>query len=102
MGGLHRKTWVLAALLVLALRAIAEEPTPLSLPEAVKMTRANNQPDKAGLADIKATAACVREARAPMLPKITFAENFTVGNNPVFVAKLQQVIRRLRRWAERL
>jgi hypothetical protein len=28
-----------------------------------------------------------------MLPKITFAENFTVGNNPVFGfgAKLQQV-----------
>jgi hypothetical protein len=81
---------VLAALLVLALRAIAEEPTPLSLPEAVTMTVANNPMHKAALADTKVTAAGVREARAPML---TFAENFTVGNNPrVRVgAKLQQV-----------
>jgi outer membrane protein len=34
----------------------------------------------------------VREARAPLLPEITFAENFTAGNDPVFVfgAKLRQ------------
>jgi hypothetical protein len=40
---------------------------------------------KAALADTKAVSAAVREARAPLLPKITFAENFTAGNDPVFV-----------------
>ena len=72
--------------------AAAEEPVPLSLPEAVKMTLANNPMHKAALADTKAASAGVREARAPMLPRIMFAENFTMGNDPVFVfgTKLRQ------------
>ena len=56
------------------------------------MTLANNPMHKAALADTKASSAGVREARAPMLPRITFAENFTAGNDPVFVfgTKLDQ------------
>ena len=92
MGGFRIKIWILAALLALAMSAAAEEPVPLSLPDAVKMTLANNPMHKAALADTKAALAGVREARAPMLPRIMFAENFTGGNDPVFVfgTKLRQ------------
>ena len=79
---------LLAATLVLvalAVGALAEEATPLSLAEAVRMTLANNPMHKAAMADTKAASAGVREARAPLLPRITFAENFTAGNDPVFV-----------------
>ena len=56
------------------------------------MTLANNPMHKAALADTKASLAGVSEARAPMLPRIMFAENFTAGNDPVFVfgTKLRQ------------
>ena len=72
----------------------AEEPELLSLAEAVRMTLANNPMHKAALAETKAASAGIREARAPMLPRITFTENFTAGNDPVFVfgTKLRQQI----------
>jgi outer membrane protein TolC len=56
------------------------------------MTLANNPLRRAALADMKAASAGVREARAPLLPRITFAESFTGGNDPVFVfgARLRQ------------
>ena len=87
-------TLSILSLIVLSLAAIAQDATPLSLPEAVRMTLANNPMHKAALAETKAASAGVRAARAPLLPKITFAENFTGGNNPVFVfgTKLQQQI----------
>jgi outer membrane protein len=92
MAGLRQHIWILTALLALGMGASAEEPVPLTLPEAVKMTLANNPRHKAALADTKAASAGVREARAPMLPRIMFAENFTAGNDPVFVfgTKLRQ------------
>lgn len=82
------------AVIALAVGAAAQDATPLSLPDAVKMTLANNPLHKAALADTKAASAGVREARAPLLPRITFAENFTAGNDPVFVfgTKLRQQI----------
>jgi outer membrane protein len=91
-AGRSRRIWIVAALLALTMRAAAQEPVPLSLPEAVKMVLANNPMHKAALADTKATLAGVSEARAPMLPRIMFAENFTAGNDPVFVfgTKLRQ------------
>jgi outer membrane protein len=90
--GLRTTISFVAALLALAMGAAAEEPVPLRLAEAVKMTLAHNPMHKAALADTKATLAVVREAQAPMLPRITFAENFTGGNDPVFVfgTKLRQ------------
>src|SRR5271166_1796263 len=89
-----RLVWVVVAIIGLSLAAIAQDATPLSLPEAVRMTLANNPMHKAALAETKAASAGVREARAPLLPKITFAENFTGGNNPVFVfgTKLNQQV----------
>src|SRR5271157_1168380 len=93
-----RRRWRLVGLVVvliaLATAAAAQDAIPLTLAEAAQMTLANNPMHKAALADTKAASAGVREARAPLLPKITFAENFTGGNNPVFVfgTKLQQQI----------
>jgi outer membrane protein TolC len=86
--------WALVSATVLVIGAAAQETTSLSLPDAVKMTLANNPMHKAALADTKAASAGVREARAPMLPRITFAENFTGGNDPVFVfgTKLRQQV----------
>jgi len=67
---------------------------PITLQQAVKIALEKNPLRKAALADTKGAAAGVREARAPLLPRITFAENFTGGNDPVFVfgAKLRQQV----------
>ena len=92
MSGTSRTFWIVGVLIVLAIRTTGQEGVPLSLPEAVKMTLANNPMHKAALADTKASATGVRWARAQLLPRVTFAENFTAGNDPVFVfgAKLRQ------------
>jgi len=89
-----RLVGLVVVLIALGAGAAAQDAIPLTLAEAVKMTLANNPMHKAALADTKATAAGVREARAPLLPRITFAENFTGGNNPVFVfgTKLNQQV----------
>ena len=86
--------WIAGVWVTLSLAAEAQNTTPLTLAEAVKMTLANNPRHKAAFSDTKASAAGVQEARAPLLPKITFAENFTAGNDPVFVfgTKLRQQI----------
>jgi len=89
------RSWLVAtAMIALAGALMAQDDAPLSLPEAVRMTLANNPLHKTALADTKVASASVREARAPLLPKITFAENFTAGNDPVFVfgTKLRQQI----------
>jgi outer membrane protein TolC len=80
------------ATVAMSLGSVAQEAQPLGLPDAVRMTLANNPLHRAALADTRAALASVREARAPLLPKITFAESFTGGNDPVFVfgAKLRQ------------
>ena len=89
-----RLVWVVVALIALTVATRAQEATPLTLADAAKMTLANNPMHKAALADTKAASAGVREARAPMLPRIMFAENYTRGNDPVFVfgAKLRQQV----------
>ena len=86
------RTWLALAAIALPMAVAAQGPSPLSLLEAVKMTLANNPWDKVALAGKNAASAGVREARAPLLPRITFVENFTAGNDPVFVfgAKLRQ------------
>jgi len=94
MRQLGTKLLTAMASIALSAGAVAQEAQPLSLPDAVKMTLANNPLHRAALADTKGAAAGVREARAPLLPRITFAENFTGGNDPVFVfgAKLRQQV----------
>jgi len=93
-----RRRWRLVGLVValigLAAAASAQDAIPLALAEAAQMALANNPLHKAALADTRAASAGVREARAPMLPRIMFSENFTAGNDPVFVfgTKLRQQV----------
>jgi len=65
---------------------------PLTLPEAVRMALAQNPLHKAATADNRISVAAIREARAQLMPKITFAESAVRGNDPVFVfgSKLRQ------------
>ena len=93
---MRSETWGAIVTLLVALVAVsvAQEATPLTLADAAQMTLANNPLHKAALADTRAASAGVREARAPLLPRIMFAENYTRGNDPVFVfgAKLRQQV----------
>ena len=86
------RRWLALTAIALPLAAAGQDTAPLSLVEAVRMTLANNPLHCVAMAETKAASATAREARAPLLPKITFAENFTGGNDPVFVfgAKLRQ------------
>ncbi len=74
--------------------AAAQQATPLTLPEAVRIALDKNPMHKAALADTRAASAAVQEARSPLLPRLMFAENFTGGNDPVFVfgSRLRQQI----------
>ena len=70
----------------------AQEPSPLSLQQAVNIAREKNPQRKAALADAKAASADVREARSFLLPHVTFSEMATRGNDSVYVfgSKLRQ------------
>ncbi len=86
---------VLAIAVLLAPSVLFAEdpaPIPLTLPQAVNMALEKNPLHKAALADTHISLTAVRESRAPLLPKITFFENVTRSNDPVFVfgAKLRQ------------
>lgn len=78
-----------AALLLLAIIAastgFAAAQTPLTLPQAVAMALGQNPLHTAALAETRISAAALREARAPLMPKITFSESALRGNDPVFV-----------------
>ncbi len=75
-----------AALAVLfAMPMVAQTGTPLTLSEAVSMALGKNPLHKAAMADIRISAAGLREARSPLLPKIIFTESAVRGNDPVFV-----------------
>jgi len=67
-------------------------PAPLTLHDAANIALEKNPLRKATLADTKAAAAEVREARSFLLPHVTFSEQATRGNDPVYVfgSKLRQ------------
>ncbi len=65
--------------------ATAQTATRLTLPQAVSMALEKNPLRKAALADTRISTAAVREARSPLMPKITFTESALRGNDPVFV-----------------
>lgn len=90
-----RGRWALLLVLSLPLITPAQEtqtPSPLTLQQAVNIALEKNPERKAALADTKAAAADVSEARSALLPHITFSETATRGNDPVYVfgSKLQQ------------
>ncbi len=65
--------------------AAAPAPSPITLQQAVTIALEKNPLRKAALADTHAAAAGVREARSALLPRITFSETATRGNDPVYV-----------------
>jgi outer membrane protein len=95
-GAKRRAHWIrrarIALVAIATVSAAYGQQTPLTLSEAVQMTLEKNPMHKAALADTKAASADVRGARAPLLPRIMFVENYTRGNDPVFVfgTKLRQ------------
>ena len=77
----------LVALAVMLAMPLAAQtaPTPLTLPQAVSMALEKNPLHKAAMADTRISAAGIREARSPLMPKIMFTESALRGNDPVFV-----------------
>jgi outer membrane protein TolC len=71
--------------MLLAINVRAQEPSPLTLKQAVDIALEKNPQRKAVLANTKAAAAGIREARSFLLPHVTFFETGTRGNDPVYV-----------------
>ena len=69
-----------------------QQPSPLTLQQAVNIALEKNPQRKAALADTKAASADVKEARSFLLPHVTFSETATRGDDPVYVfgSKLRQ------------
>lgn len=74
---------VLAVASLLVPAAVAQ--TPLSLQQAVSMALEKNPQRKMALADQRAAQAGVQEARSGLLPRVSFTESATRGNDPVYV-----------------
>jgi outer membrane protein len=94
-GQLRRLTVASALAVLLAAAQIAPAqtaPSPLTLQKAVQMALEKNPARKAALADTKAAAAGIMEARSALLPRLTFSETATRGDDPVYVfgGKLRQ------------
>jgi outer membrane protein len=70
----------------------AQQPSPLTLQQAVNIALEKNPARKVALADTRAASADVKEARSFLLPHVTFSETATDGNDPVYVfgSKLRQ------------
>jgi outer membrane protein len=60
-------------------------PLPLTLQQAATIALEKNPLRKAAIADTRASSADVREARSILLPRLTFSETATRGNDPVYV-----------------
>jgi outer membrane protein len=91
-----RKLVVVATLALWASPAVQAQqtvdPAPLTLPQAVRMALEKNPLRKAAVADTRVSSADVREARSLLMPRVTFSETATRGNDPVYVfgSKLRQ------------
>jgi outer membrane protein TolC len=75
-----------------ALAQLGPDASPLSLSQAVGIALQKNPLRKAALADTRVASAGVLEARSFLMPRITFSETATRGNDPVYVfgSKLRQ------------
>ncbi len=61
------------------------DPSPLTLQQAVRIALEKNPMRKAAVADTRVSSADVREARSVLMPRVTFSETATRGNDPVYV-----------------
>jgi len=83
----------LAASAMLVGTALAQSSAPpLTLHDAASIALEKNPLRKASLADTKAASAGVREAQSFLMPHVSFSEQATRGNDPVYVfgSKLRQ------------
>ncbi len=83
------------ALVVMVGDAAYAQPGPassLTVQQAVTIALEKNPWRKAALAETSATSAAVKSARSLLLPRLTFSETATRGNDPVYVfgSKLRQ------------
>ena len=84
---------VFAVWMMLLARVLGQSsPTPLTLHDAANIALEKNPLRKAALEDTKAASAGVREAQSFLMPHVTFSEQATRGNDPVYVfgSKLRQ------------
>jgi len=88
---------LLVSLLVLSIPGLLcgqqiQQPSSITLRQAVNIALEKNPERKAALADTRAASADVREARSFLLPNVSFSETATRGNDPVYVfgSKLRQ------------
>ncbi len=82
---IRRKIALSAAVIAVLLAPAALGQAPLSLRQAVSMALEKNPQRKMAVADQHAAAAGVQEARSGLLPRVSFTESATRGNDPVYV-----------------
>ncbi len=70
----------------------SQQPSPLTLQQAVNIALEKNPQRKAALADTRAASAGVKQAKSFLYPHATFSETATDGSYPVYVfgSKLRQ------------
>ena len=83
-GGVVTRSHLYRGIILIVLAASATAQTQLTLRDAIAAALDKNPAHKAALADRQAAAAGVRESRAVLLPRFSFAEAATRGNDPVF------------------
>src|SRR6266581_3080151 len=88
---------LLISLLVLSIPGLlcaqqTQQPSRITLQQAINIALEKNPERKAALADTRAASADVREARSFLLAHVAFSETATRGNDPVYVfgSKLRQ------------
>jgi len=69
-----------------------QQPSPITLRQAVDIALEKNPQRKMALAETRAASAGVKQARSFLYPHVTFSETATAGDDPVFVfgSKLRQ------------
>jgi outer membrane protein TolC len=72
-------------LIFVAVALAQSSPAPLALHDAATIALEKNPLRKAALANTKAASAGVREAQSFLMPHVTFSEQATRGNDPVYV-----------------
>lgn len=80
-----RRNIALPAAVAASLLASAAAQTQLSLQQAVSIALEKNPQRKMAIADQRAAEAGVQEARSGLLPRVSFSESATRGNDPVYV-----------------
>ena len=81
---------VVAATVALCISPVTQaqqkgDPSPLTIQQAVRIALEKNPLRRAAVADTRVSSADVREARSVLMPRVTFSETATRGNDPVYV-----------------